>query len=187
MNPVRLRLVRVTISAEATAGLRSAYLSLGANLGDAVATLEQAIDVIRTSENLRLVAVSKFYRTAPFEAEGPDFCNAVIEVQTSLTPEEVLRQCLAIEQQFGRVRSIKNAPRTLDIDLIAVEGVRSESTALTLPHPRAHQRAFVLVPLCELNPNVMLGNTPQESARAADWLNCLEQDGAQGISRWSRT
>ncbi len=177
----------MTIRPEATTGLRSAYLSLGANLGDAVATLEKAVDVIRALDSLRVVAVSDFYRTAPFEAEGPDFCNAVIEIQTSLTPEEVLQQCLAIEQQFGRVRSTKNAPRTLDIDLIAMEGVRSESTVLTLPHPRAHQRVFVLVPLCELNPNVMLGNTPQESACAADWLASLKQDGAQGISRWSRT
>lgn len=177
----------MTISTEAPAELRFAYLALGANLGDAAATLEQAIDVIRASRDLRLRAVSGFYRTAPFEAEGPDFCNAVIEVQTSLTPRAVLEQCLAIEQQFGRVRSTRNAPRTLDIDLIAMEGVRSESTELTLPHPRAHQRAFVLVPLCELNPNVMLGSTAQDSACAADWLDRLGQDSAQGISRWSRT
>ncbi len=167
--------------------MRSAYLALGANLGDAVATLEQAIDVIRASEDLRVTAVSAFYRTAPIEAEGPDFCNAVIEVKTPLTPDALLRQCLEIEHQFGRVRSTRNAPRTLDIDLIAMEGMRSESAHLTLPHPRAHQRAFVLVPLCEINPAVILGDAVLGSACAADWLNRLGQDASLGISRWPGT
>lgn len=167
--------------------MRRAYLALGANLGDAYTTLQQAIEVIQASEDLRVTAISDFYRTAPFEAVGPDFCNAVIEVETNLSPESLLDQCLAIEHQFGRVRSTRNAPRTLDIDLIAIESVRSSSSALTLPHPRAHQRAFVLVPLCDINPAASLGDIHAGFATAAEWLDRLSQGEAQAIGRWPRT
>ena len=186
MRPQRL-LGLVTNSGSDTSPAQRAYLALGANLGDAVATLQQAIAVLKDSTNLDVTAISGFYRTAPFEAEGPDFCNAVIEANTTMTPEALLAHCLAIEHQFGRVRSTRNAPRTLDIDLIAIESVRSSSSALTLPHPRAHQRAFVLVPLCDINPAASLGDIHAGFATAAEWLDRLSQGEAQAIGRWPRT
>jgi 2-amino-4-hydroxy-6-hydroxymethyldihydropteridine diphosphokinase len=177
----------VTNSGSNASPTQRAYLALGANLGDAVATLQQAIAVLQSSTDLQVTALSGFYRTAPHEAEGPDFCNAVIEVNTAMTPEALLAYCLAIEHQFGRVRSTRNAPRTLDIDLIAMGSLRSSSSALTLPHPRAHQRAFVLVPLCDINPLVTLGEPHTGFATAAEWLDRLEQSDAQAISRWPGT
>lgn len=164
-----------------------AYLALGANLGDPFATLEQALEIIGQSADIAVTAVSTFYRTAPVEASGPDFCNAVIEVDTPLAPEALLARCFAIEQSFGRLRSTRNAPRTLDIDVIAVEGIQSNSPALTLPHPRAHQRAFVLVPLCEINPSTMLGAPDAELSSAGHWLDQLGPLSAHGITRWSQT
>ncbi len=164
-----------------------AYLALGANLGDAFATLEQALAFIRHSDDFQVTAVSAFYRTAPVEARGPDFCNAVIEVNTPLSPEELLTRCLSIEEDFGRIRSTKNAPRTLDIDVIAIDGVQSHTATLTLPHPRAHERAFVLVPLCELNPLTMLGPSGATLASAAQWLDRLGPVTSQDITRWSQT
>ena len=164
-----------------------AYLALGANLGDPFATLKQVLDVIGQSADIAVTAVSSFYRTAPVEASGPDFCNAVIEVDTPLTPEALLERCFIIEQSFGRIRSTRNAPRTLDIDVIAVEGIQSNSPALTLPHPRAHQRAFVLVPLCEINPSTMLGAPDAELTSAGHWLDRLGPLSAHGITRWSQT
>lgn len=167
--------------------MRRAYLALGANLGDPFATLEQVLEVIRQCTDLDMTAVSTFYRTIPVEANGPDFCNAVIEVNTPLSPEALLERCLTIEQSFGRIRSTRNAPRTLDIDVIAIDGIQSESSALILPHPRAHQRAFVLVPLCEINPSTLLGPSTTELASAGHWLDQLGPLSAHGITRWSRT
>lgn len=164
-----------------------AYLALGANLGDPFATLQQALAVIGQSEDLHITAVSAFYRTAPVEAHGPDFCNAVIEVTTPLSPQTLLERCLTIERTFGRIRSTPNAPRTLDIDVIAIEGIVSNTPALTLPHPRAHQRAFVLVPLCDISPSTMLGPSGTELTRAGDWLHQLGPLSAHGIARWSQT
>ncbi len=164
-----------------------AYLALGANIGDPFATLEQVLDIIGQSADISVTAVSTFYRTAPVEASGPDFCNAVIEVDTLLSPEALLERCFTIEQAFGRIRSTRNAPRTLDIDVIAVAGIQSNSPALTLPHPRAHQRAFVLVPLCEINPSTILGPSGKELATAGQWLDQLGPLSAHGITRWSQS
>lgn len=177
----------MTNSGSSASSTQRAYLALGANLGDAVATLRQAIAVLQSSIDLEVTALSGFYRTAPYEAEGPDFCNAVVAVNTTMTPEALLAHCLAIEHQFGRVRSTRNAPRTLDIDLIAMGVLRSSSSTLTLPHPRAHQRAFVLVPLCDIDPSVALGEPHTGFATAAEWLSRLNQNDAQAISRWPGT
>jgi 2-amino-4-hydroxy-6-hydroxymethyldihydropteridine diphosphokinase len=138
-----------------------AYLGLGANLGRPHDTLIAAIDRIGKEQAFQITQQSGFWKTKPVDSVGPDFCNAVIEVRTGLTADEILKRLLAIEQEFGRTRSIRNAPRTLDLDLIAVDGVQMITPDLILPHPRAHLRAFVLVPLCEINPSVLLGH-PQD-------------------------
>lgn len=127
------------------------FVGLGANLGDARQTLAQAVQAIAAIPGTALVAQSSPYRSAPVDAQGPDFINAVVELRTSQSPHQLLRALQAIEQAHGRQRPYRNAPRTLDLDLL-LYGERSLLTpALTLPHPRAHQRAFVLQPLAELD------------------------------------
>jgi 2-amino-4-hydroxy-6-hydroxymethyldihydropteridine diphosphokinase len=133
-----------------------AYVGLGANLGDARATLQAAMAGLDALPRCRLVARSSLYRTAPVDAAGPDFLNAVAEVQTSLAPLELLAQLQAIEQAHGRDRPYRNAPRTLDLDLLLYGDRRVETPTLTVPHPRAHERVFVLAPLLELDPAIAI-------------------------------
>ncbi len=146
--------------------LQRAYVGLGANLGDAQAQVEAALDALATLPGGRLLARSSLYRTAPVDAGGPDYVNAVALLETSLAPLDLLHALQAIEQRFGRERPYPNAPRTLDLDLLLHGGLRLDSAELTLPHPRLHLRAFVLQPLAELAPDLVLpGLGP-----LADWL-----------------
>src|SRR5690625_4063730 len=121
-----------------------AYIGLGANLGDRQRTLRDAIDAINALDNTRVTRISPFYRSAPIDAGGPDYINAVIQVTTTTAPEPLLKQLQAIEHQHGRQRPYKNAPRTLDLDILLVDDLRYDTPVLTLPHPRMHERAFVL-------------------------------------------
>ena len=132
------------------------FVGLGANLGDARATLEAALADLAALPGTRLLGRSSFYRTAPVDASGPDYLNAVAELRSSLAPEALLDALQAIEQQHGRERPYRNAPRTLDLDLLLMGGQRQHTTRLTLPHPRLHQRAFVLAPLAELAPGLVI-------------------------------
>lgn len=127
-----------------------AYIALGGNLGDAQATVRSAIDQVAALPQTRLVARSSLYRTAPVEATGPDFVNAVVGVQTRLNAHELLLKLQHIETLAGRVRPYLNAPRTLDLDLLLYGQASIESPHLVLPHPRMLRRAFVLLPLAEI-------------------------------------
>lgn len=129
-----------------------ACVALGANLGDAKATVKTAIAALHQLPRTRLAQCSSLYRTAPVEAQGPDFINAVVVLRTQLEPLALLHALQAIENQQGRERPYKNAPRTLDLDLIFHGNTQCESAELTLPHPRWHARAFVLHPLAEVWP-----------------------------------
>jgi 2-amino-4-hydroxy-6-hydroxymethyldihydropteridine diphosphokinase len=129
-----------------------ACVALGANLGDAVASVQQALRDVADLTKTQLVKASSLYRSAPYEAHGPDFINAVALVQTQLLPLELLQALQALEQQSGRERPFKNAPRTLDLDVIFYGDVVLATPELTLPHPRWHERAFVLQPLAEVWP-----------------------------------
>ncbi|MFP8779190.1 2-amino-4-hydroxy-6-hydroxymethyldihydropteridine diphosphokinase [Hydrogenophaga sp. RWCD_12] len=130
----------------------TAWVALGANLGDAVQTLREAITVLADLPGVRVVKASSLYRTAPIESSGPDYINAVAEVATTLTAPDLLSALQDIEQDFGRERPYHNAPRTLDLDLLLYGGASIDSRALTVPHPRMWSRAFVLVPLAEIAP-----------------------------------
>lgn len=130
----------------------SAWIALGANLGDAPATLQQAIAAIARLPFCRMVRVSSLYRSAPVEASGPDFINAVVEISTRLNAPELLDALQSIEAVAGRERPYPNAPRTLDLDLLLYGDARIESERLCIPHPRMTQRAFVLVPLAQVAP-----------------------------------
>ncbi len=128
------------------------YVGLGANLGDARTTLVQAQAALAALPTTRVVRASSHYQTAPVEAEGPDYLNAVVELATGLGPEALLRAMQAIEQAHGRERPFHHAPRTLDLDLLLYGRRQLHTAALELPHPRLHLRGFVLQPLLELDP-----------------------------------
>lgn len=133
-----------------------AYIALGANLGDARATLTLAIQHLASLPKTELVLASSLYRTAPVDASGPDFINAMVLVRTQLKPDELLAALQAQENAQGRQRPYRHAPRTLDLDIVCMFGpegeVRMNDPTLTLPHPRMQERAFVLVPLAEIAP-----------------------------------
>lgn len=128
-----------------------AYVGVGANLGDARLAVRRALKAL---EALGSVRCSSLYRSAPIDAQGPDFINAVAELDTPLKPLELLSALQAIEARFGRERPYHHAPRTLDLDLLLHGNAVLATPALTLPHPRLHQRAFVLLPLLELAPGL---------------------------------
>jgi len=138
----------------------TAYVALGANLGDPVATVRAAIEALRGIAGARLLATSSLYRTAPVGLHHqPDFINAVaaLSVDAAVLPAPTLLERLfAIEADFGRVRSIRNAPRTLDLDLLLYGAERRDEPGLTLPHPRLTERAFVLAPLAEIAPGLAI-------------------------------
>ncbi|WP_353365556.1 2-amino-4-hydroxy-6-hydroxymethyldihydropteridine diphosphokinase [Acidovorax sp. FG27] len=135
--------------------IRPAWIGLGANLGDAPAALRGALEAIARWPGSRVVRVSSLYRSAPVDAGGPDYFNAVAEVATPFAPPDLLQALQAIEQAAGRKRPYRNAPRTLDLDVLLYGeggGERIDTPALTVPHPRMHERAFVLHPLAEIAP-----------------------------------
>lgn len=131
-----------------------AFVGVGANLGDAVQTVRDALQELGRLPQTALQACSSLYRSAPVEATGPEFVNAVAELCTALPPFTLLRELQAIERRHGRVRSVRNAPRTLDLDLLLYGQQVLSSPELTVPHPRLHLRAFVLLPLHEIAPAV---------------------------------
>jgi 2-amino-4-hydroxy-6-hydroxymethyldihydropteridine diphosphokinase len=128
------------------------FVGLGANLGEATETLHLAIGQIGRLPGTHIVAVSPFYATAPVDASGPDYRNAVVEISTGLQPATLLSVLHGIEAEHGRSRPYRNAPRTLDLDLLLYGQRVSDDPALTLPHPRLHERAFVLQPLLDIAP-----------------------------------
>jgi len=133
-----------------------AGIGLGANLGDARATLDAAIDALARIPHCALRTSSSVYRTAPVDSSGPDYLNAVVLIETRLTPHALLAELQRIELAHGRERPYRNAPRTLDLDLLFHGAQRVESPTLILPHPRLHERAFVLRPLAELAPDLAI-------------------------------
>lgn len=129
-----------------------AWIGLGANLGAREAALRGALAGMAALPGTRVLRVSSLYRSAPVDAGGPDYLNAVAEIATTLPPPALLHALQALEQAAGRERPYRNAPRTLDLDILFYGELRLESAALTLPHPRLHERAFVLLPLADLAP-----------------------------------
>ena len=133
----------------------TAFVALGANLGDAAYTLERALLALAQTPGLRLENASGLYRTAPIDSSGPDYLNAVACVVTTLHAPALLTVLQSIENAAGRERPYRNAPRTLDLDLLLYGSARIQSPRLTVPHPRMWERAFVLVPLAEIAPAVV--------------------------------
>ena len=154
-------------SASSRARQRSAvrvYVALGANLGDAAATLRDAIRWLADLPGTTVYAASSLYRTAPWEASGPDFINAVAALDTQLTAPDLLVCLHTLEARAGRERPYLNAPRTLDLDLLLYGSAGIDSPRLTVPHPRMWQRAFVLAPLAEVAPGLVTAKALQAVA-----------------------
>jgi len=129
-----------------------AFVGLGSNLGDRAAEIERAIDAIAALPATTLVARSSMYESAPVDAAGADYLNAVVRIRTGLAPIALLHELQVIETRHGRRRPYVNAPRTLDLDLLLHGAVECATVELMLPHPRLHERAFVLRPLAEIAP-----------------------------------
>ena len=132
-----------------------ATLGIGANLGQAQAAVQAAIVAIAALPNTQLLRASPLYGSAPVDSSGPDYVNAVVQVSTALSAPALLAQLQMIEQAAGRERPYRNAPRTLDLDVLLYGDGRISSAALTVPHPRMWQRAFVLLPLADIAPHLV--------------------------------
>ena len=157
--------------------MNTAYVALGANLGDPKATVLAAFAALANLPESRVARCSSLYRTAPVGIlDQPDFINAVALLETSLTPDSLLDALLDIEARFGRIRRERNGPRTLDLDLLLYNDIELELPRLILPHPRLHLRAFVLQPLAEITPGLAI---PGRGSVAA-WLPAVA---SQGIAR----
>jgi 2-amino-4-hydroxy-6-hydroxymethyldihydropteridine diphosphokinase len=133
----------------------TAYVALGGNLGDPVHALAEAVARIAQLPGTTVTRRSSLYRTAPIDSTGPDYINAVAEISTNLSAPELLERLQAIETAAGRERPCRNAPRTLDLDLLLYGSARIDSPSLQVPHPRMNERAFVLAPLAEIAPQLV--------------------------------
>lgn len=134
-----------------------AYIALGSNLCEPIQQVTDAIQALNAISNTTLVAQSSLYRSAPVGYDNqPDFINAVASVETTLSPEDLLTAMFDVENAFGRERPFPNAPRILDLDLLLYEQKTRQTKRLVLPHPRMHTRAFVMHPLAEIAPDLVL-------------------------------
>jgi 2-amino-4-hydroxy-6-hydroxymethyldihydropteridine diphosphokinase len=155
---------------------RRAVLSLGSNLGNRLETLQGAVDALEDTPGVRVKAVSPVYETEPWGVEPgsqPSYFNAVAVLRTTLPPSSLLERAHAVEEAFHRVRDERWGPRTLDVDIVSYDDVVSDDPVLTLPHPRAHERAFVLAPWHDVDPAAALpGRGP-----VAELLDGLTREG----------
>ena len=148
--------------------LEAAYVALGSNLKDPEAQVQAGFEELAMLPKTRLARVSSLYRTAPVGyQEQPEFVNAVAQIETALAPRALLDALLGIERRHGRVREFPNAPRTLDLDIVLYDDVVIDEPGLSIPHPRMHERAFVIVPLAEIAPDVVVPGHGRADALAA--------------------
>jgi len=159
-----------------------AFIALGSNLQQPVTQIQRAFVAIQAIPRTQVLAQSSVYRTSPQGCEQvdgvavPDFMNAVVKVNTALTPEILLESLLSIEDHFGRKRPFRNAPRVLDLDLLLYDNLEMHTARLSLPHPRMHERAFVTWPLAEIAPELILAN-------GVSVVELAKQHSAQGIQK----
>lgn len=168
-------------------GFRKAWLGLGGNIGDPVHSMSEALKALDSHPDCRVLAVSRLYRTPPWGKTDQDwFFNACAAIETRLAPLELLELCLATERSLKRIRAERWGPRTIDIDVLAMDGVTLDDERLTLPHPRMAERAFVLVPLCDIAPDgIIAGRTVADRARSVDkeGIEVVSEDGTWWLGR----
>jgi 2-amino-4-hydroxy-6-hydroxymethyldihydropteridine diphosphokinase len=150
----------------------TAFLGIGSNLGDRLANLQAAVDLLAATHGVRVLRSSRVYETAPVGPPQPDFLNIVVEVETALDPHGLLEAAAAVERALHRVRGERWGPRTIDVDILTIDGRTIDLPELTVPHPRMHERAFVLVPLLELTEAPMLpGARRVEDVSTEGWTD----------------
>lgn len=157
-----------------------AWIGLGSNLGERLAHLRHAVWALQSAPGVRVVGISPLYASAPVDSGGEDYLNAVVALRTTLAPAELLLRLQTMEAERGRERPYRWAPRTLDLDLLLHGSTVSLSPELTLPHPRLHQRAFVLRPLLDLAPHLVL---PQPDGTTTPLVEALAGVAAQRVHR----
>jgi 2-amino-4-hydroxy-6-hydroxymethyldihydropteridine diphosphokinase len=147
---------------------KRAYLALGSNLGDRLAHLQLAVDALARATGVRVLALSRVYETVPVGGPPQDaFLNAVVAIETDLDPYELLHLGQEIEQFAARERAERWGPRTLDVDVLLIDGTRIDTDDLTIPHPRMWERGFVLAPLRDVAPHLVEANAAWEGVRDA--------------------
>lgn len=155
---------------------RQAFLSLGGNIGEPVTAMAAALKMLDADAKTTVAAVSSLYRTPPWgKTDQPDFINAAAALDTTLTPRELIELCLASERALKRERRERWGPRIIDIDILTFGDLQVDEPGLQIPHPRMLQRAFVLVPLTEIAPDLIVSGKP-----ALEWLRTID---AAGIER----
>ncbi|GGY04730.1 2-amino-4-hydroxy-6-hydroxymethyldihydropteridine diphosphokinase [Streptomyces anandii] len=177
VQPVPASVVEQVDAADTTLqNPKRAVVSIGSNLGNRLETLQGAVDALEDTPGVRVKAVSPVYETEPWGVEPgsqPSYFNAVVVLKTTLPPSSLLERAHAIEEAYQRVRDERWGPRTLDVDIVAYAEVVSDDPRLTLPHPRAHERAFVLAPWYDVDPGAQLpGRGP-----VADLLTAVTREG----------
>ncbi|MEU3413086.1 MULTISPECIES: 2-amino-4-hydroxy-6-hydroxymethyldihydropteridine diphosphokinase [unclassified Streptomyces] len=177
VQPVPASVVETVDAADTTLhNPQWAVISLGSNLGNRLETLQGAVDALEDTPGVRVKAVSPVYETEPWGVEPgsqPSYFNAVVVLKTTLPPASLLERAHAVEEAFHRVRDERWGPRTLDVDIVAYAEVTSDDPQLTLPHPRAHERAFVLAPWHDVDPEAKL---PGRGA-VAELLSAITREG----------
>ncbi|MGM1050464.1 MAG: 2-amino-4-hydroxy-6-hydroxymethyldihydropteridine diphosphokinase [Bacillota bacterium] len=168
------------MNSHTTSETSEAYIALGANLGDREATLMEALELLDSQPGITVLRCSNLYETEPVGyVDQPMFLNMTATVATSLEPHSFLAVMQQIEQRLGRVRHIHNGPRTVDLDLLWMDGKRLDTPDLILPHPRMHERAFVLMPLADITPK------DEPSGLFTTVKTAIENlDGKEGIQLW---
>ncbi|MFD9405170.1 2-amino-4-hydroxy-6-hydroxymethyldihydropteridine diphosphokinase [Streptomyces sp. NPDC060011] len=177
VQPVPASVVERVDAADSTLqNPRRAVISLGSNLGNRLETLQGAIDALEDTPGVRVKAVSPVYETEPWGVEPdsqPSYFNAVVVLRTTLPPSSLLERAHAVEEAFHRVRDEHWGPRTIDVDIVAYADLVSDDPVLTLPHPRAHERAFVLAPWHDVDPEAQLAGR----GAVAQLLTTVTRDG----------
>lgn len=149
---------------------KRAYLGIGGNIGDRAANIEFAVDMLKKSELIEVKKTSSLYETEPVGYVDQDwFMNVVVEIETTMSPYELLEYCQSIESELKRIRLIRWGPRTIDVDILMYEGYESSDETLTVPHPRMTERAFVMVPLYEINSDIEIAGK-----NISEWMESLE-------------
>ncbi|MGP4109155.1 2-amino-4-hydroxy-6-hydroxymethyldihydropteridine diphosphokinase [Virgibacillus sp. L01] len=161
--------------------MKTAYLALGTNIEPREEHLKSALEMLKEDNRVIIRQHSSIYETAPVGyTDQADFLNMVIEVETSLSPIDLLNVCQNIEQQLGRKKVIRFGPRTIDLDILVYNQENRKTDVLTIPHPRMHERAFVLIPLHEIAPDLLLSDKT-----VSDYLKEQSESDIKDVTRWT--
>ncbi|AZR73418.1 2-amino-4-hydroxy-6-hydroxymethyldihydropteridine diphosphokinase [Anoxybacter fermentans] len=158
--------------------MSSAYLGLGTNMGDKIANLKKAVELIKNFDNTKIVKISKVYETEPWGyINQENFLNLCLKIDTDLSPYQLLAECQRVENELKRKRLIKWGPRTIDVDILLYDGVICNDEKLIIPHPRIHERAFVLIPLRDINERLII-----KGKNVKEWIEIVGEEGVKEYS-----